>query len=254
MTIKSKNQRSTKKHNDPMNISLDEFYSSSADSGFKWWPALLLIVGLGLVFVLLVNHSPKRKAVAGMENTGGFAIPAAAEVGGGLGVDERRDLLHMVEEEKLARDVYHFLHGKWGLSQFNSIARSEEHHVNAVLSLIQKYGLPDPITGSRSGVFQDVNFAKLYNDLIRKGNRSAVDALMVGGLIEELDIIDLEKAIKVARQSDIQQVYKQIQRGSFNHLRSFAHALELVGKPYQPAKLSKGSFDNIVHSPMVSGF
>jgi hypothetical protein len=73
-------------------------------------------------------------------------------------------------------------------------------------------------------------------------------------LIEELDIIDLENAIKVARQSDIRQVYQRIQRGSFNHLRSFAHALELVGQPYQPVKLSQGSFDNIVHSPMVPGF
>ena len=253
MTIKPKNHRSTRKHNDPMQISLDELSPSSADSGFKWWPALLLIGGIGLVFVLLVNHSPQRKSDKTMANTGGFAIPAAAVVGG-LNVEERRDLLHMVEEEKMARDVYQFLHGKWGLSQFNSIARSEEHHVNAVLSLVQKYALPDPITGSRSGVFQDVHLAKLYNDLISKGSRSAVDALQVGGVIEELDILDLENAIKVARQSDIRQVYQRIQRGSFNHLRSFAHALELVGQPYQPAKLNQKSFDNIIHSPMVSGF
>jgi hypothetical protein len=253
MTFKPKEHRPQKKHKDPMKISLDELPSSSDSSGFKWWSAIFLIAGIGLVFILLVNHSPQRKSDKTMANTGGFAIPAAAVVGG-LNVEERRDLLHMVEEEKMARDVYQFLHGKWGLSQFNSIARSEEHHVNAVLSLVQKYGLPDPITGRRSGVFQDLHLAKLYNDLISKGSRSAVDALQVGGLIEELDIIDLENAIKVARQSDIRQVYQRIQRGSFNHLRSFAHALELVGQPYQPVKLSQGSFDNIVHSPMVPGF
>ncbi|MBF0448786.1 MAG: DUF2202 domain-containing protein [Magnetococcales bacterium] len=253
MTTIHGKDRSSKGHDNPMEISPSELSSSLPNSGFRWWPALLLIGLVVLLFMLLYNHSPQRKTDKVSVSSRGLAIPAAA-VANGLSAGEKRDLLHMVEEEKLARDVYHFLHKKWGLSQFNSIARSEEQHVKAVLSMVQKYALSDPITGSRPGSFQDIHLAKLYEDLVSKGSRSAVDALQVGGMIEELDIIDLENAIKGTNQGDIRQVYQRIQRGSFNHLRSFSHALELVGQPYQPGQLSQASFDSIIHSPMVSGF
>jgi hypothetical protein len=247
-----KKKRQPTKYDDPLEISLSELSLSQPDPEFNWKSAAFIVGGIGLILLLMVNIFPRQKAEQST-NIAGFSIPVAAVVGG-LSAEEKRDLLHMVEEEKLARDVYLYLHRKWGLSQFNSIARSEEQHVNAVLSLIQRYGLTDPITGSQAGVFRNTGLANLYVDLIKRGSISAIEALRVGGLIEELDILDLENAINIAQQNDIRQVYKRIQRGSFNHLRSFSHALELVGQPYQPVKLTNDSFQTIVHSPMVSGF
>ncbi|WP_372816136.1 DUF2202 domain-containing protein [Pyrococcus kukulkanii] len=51
---------------------------------------------------------------------------------GELTQEERDGLLYMVEEEKLAHDVYTKLDEKWGLEIFKNIANSESTHVNAV--------------------------------------------------------------------------------------------------------------------------
>lgn len=46
-----------------------------------------------------------------------------------LSASEANSILFMVEEEKLARDVYLTLYDKWGLITFSNIARSEQRHV-----------------------------------------------------------------------------------------------------------------------------
>jgi hypothetical protein len=70
---------------------------------------------------------------------------------------ERADLLHMREEEKLARDVYLTLYNRWGLVIFRNIARSEQRHMDAIKTLLDRYNIPDPVeaTGDRIGVFQN---------------------------------------------------------------------------------------------------
>ncbi|NPA47747.1 MAG: DUF2202 domain-containing protein, partial [Thermococci archaeon] len=58
------------------------------------------------------------------------SIPA-----GTLTTEEKDGLLYMVEEEKLAHDVYTKLYEKWHLQIFDNIAKSESTHVNAVRTL-----------------------------------------------------------------------------------------------------------------------
>lgn len=71
-----------------------------------------------------------------------------------LNASEVDSVLFMVEEEKLARDVYLTLYDKWGLITFSNIARSEQRHVDAVKYIIEKYGLEDP-TIDEIGVFKN---------------------------------------------------------------------------------------------------
>lgn len=49
------------------------------------------------------------------------------------------NLLFLIEEEKLARDVYLFSFEKYGNIIFNNIAKSEQQHMNQVLSLMDLY-------------------------------------------------------------------------------------------------------------------
>ena len=56
-------------------------------------------------------------------------------------------MLFMREEEKLARDVYLTLYDAWRLAPFANISVSEQKHMNAMLLLLRKYGLPDPAAG-----------------------------------------------------------------------------------------------------------
>ncbi|ABK44765.1 conserved hypothetical protein [Magnetococcus marinus MC-1] len=176
--------------------------------------------------------------------------PVAFGMGGVLTPAEKRFLIYMREEEKLARDVYLNLYDRWKVAIFRSISRSEQRHMDAVLRMITRYGLEDPAAQDVRGQFKDRDLRELYEKLIARGERSLGEALKVGGLVEELDIFDLNRALRETSAQDITRVYQNIQRGSFNHLRSFAHGVELRGQRYKAQKLSQQQVDTILHAPM----
>lgn len=136
-------------------------------------------------------------------------------------------LVYMREEEKLARDVYTVLYGEWRLKIFKNIAASEQKHMDAVKTLLDRYGLVDPAAGNARGVFTNEDLQRLYYELIAKGKRSVLDALEVGVLIEEADIEDLEKALTtpVPVHRDVKRVFTNLLAGSYNHLAAFESKL-----------------------------
>lgn len=176
------------------------------------------------------------------------SLPAAP-----LTEEEKNGLLYMVEEEKLAHDVYVKLYDKWGLQIFNNIAQSETTHIDTVRMLLQKYNLTDPTINEGVGEFQNPHLQELYNQLIEMGMQSEVDALKVGALIEELDIVDLQERIAQTNKVDIITVYENLMMGSRNHLRSFVSTLKNMGVTYEPQILSKEEYEEIISSPMETG-
>jgi hypothetical protein len=167
---------------------------------------------------------------------------------GVLSEEEKEDLLHMVEEEKLARDVYQTLYQKWEHRIFSNIAMSEQTHMDAVRLLLEKYNLSDPTAGKGVGEFTNPKFKELYDALVEEGSKSLVDALKVGATVEELDIVDLQKCLNRTDKLDITTVYQNLMKGSRNHLRAFVWNLERLGESYEPKYLSKEDFEAIVTS------
>lgn len=162
---------------------------------------------------------------------------------------EMQDLTYMREEEKLARDVYVALYEKWGLTPFANISASEQQHMDALLQLLRKYRLPDPAAGTAIGEFGNASLQTLYDTLLEQGSRAAVDALRVGGLIEETDILDLVATIEHADHADIDTVYGNLQCGSRNHLRAFAaQYTAFTGQPYLSQVLGQKYVDDILAS------
>lgn len=152
----------------------------------------------------------------------------------------------MAEEEKLARDVYLALYQKWGLPVFQNISGSEQTHMDAIKRLIASYGLTSPVQ-SAPGKFTDPALQSLYMQLVARGSSSIVEALKVGGLIEEIGILDLQARIQETTHADIQQVYNSLMNGSYNHLRSFSSTLKTqTGESYQPQKLTLTAYQAIV--------
>jgi len=134
-------------------------------------------------------------------------------------------LLYMREEEKLARDVYQELYQVWGLTIFSNIARSEQKHMDSIKTLLDRYHLTDPAEGNGVGVFTNSDLQALYFELIAKGEKSVLDALQVGVIIEETDITDLTKALNGTVHRDIERVYANLMAGSYNHLAAFESKL-----------------------------
>ncbi len=147
---------------------------------------------------------------------------------------EAEGLSFMREEEKLARDVYLTLYEQWGIRIFQNIAKAEETHMSAVAGLLERYGLPDPAADTAVGVFANPELQALYDQLVEKGSQSLADALRVGALVEEVDIIDLEDYIDQTDNEDLLLVYQNLLKGSYNHLRAFTSTLEKqTGEIYQ---------------------
>lgn len=191
-------------------------------------------------------------ALALLSAVGLFASPADAARGGGgqvapLNPVEAADLVFMRQEEKLARDVYLQSGERYAIAPFDHIAASEQRHMDSMLQLLQRYRLADPVSGFPIGQFADPNLQALHDNLRALGEDSAVAALKVGGLIEEVDMRDIVAAIERSQHVDIDRVYSNLLCGSRNHLRAFAGQIELTtGLPYAAQVLPQAEVDAIL--------
>lgn len=122
------------------------------------------------------------------------------------------------EEEQLAHDVYTASAALWPQQAiFANIADSEATHSAAVLTLLERYSLPDPLAGLAEGTFATASVQDLYDSLTATSAQSLIAALQVGAQIEEMDIRDItaQEAV-VASYPDILMVYEYL---AFSNLK-----------------------------------
>jgi len=164
-----------------------------------------------------------------------------------LNKEEREGLIFLREEEKLARDVYNYLHELYNLNVFANIPKSEQQHMDAIKFLLDRYEIKDPAEGKADGEFTNIELQQLYNNLILKGKESVTEALKVGALIEEVDIRDLTNELdESVDNKDIKLVYDNLIKGSENHLKAFTRVLKTYGINYTPVILNEKSYNEIV--------
>lgn len=163
-----------------------------------------------------------------------------------LSTSEKNDLRFLIEEEKMARDVYAELGAKWG-RPFTNIVRAESRHMEMVQGLLASYKLQDPTSGTKPGEFKNLELKKLYADLVKQGATSRINALKVGALIEEKDIFDLSTMAKATEKPDLKRVYSNLAAASENHLRAFMSNLKNAGGTYTPKYMSQAEFDRVLN-------
>jgi len=171
-----------------------------------------------------------------------------------LSLTESDGLIFMREEEKLARDVYTFLFTQWGSNIFDNISGSEQTHTDAILILLDRYSISDPVGNNAVGIFVDATLQGLYDTLVAQGAASLIDGFMVGAAIEEIDLIDIQNLVDALEgNEDIVLVYGELMKGSRNHLRAFVQNLEAQGIIYQPQYLSQDVYDAIINTDFEAG-
>jgi len=207
-----------------------------------WLPGLMMLaLALAGAFAMAPAAQAAPAPVASAEQR----ILAPSQTGE-LDEQEIADLLWMREEEKLARDVYLALADTWNLQVFTNISRSEQQHMDTMLSLINTYGLEDPVGDNPQGVFTNPDLQALHDQLLAQGKTSQIEALRVGATIEEVDIVDLERAIADTDNPDVVQAYYNLMCGSENHLRAFVRNLAQQGETYTPQYLDQARYDEIM--------
>ena len=161
------------------------------------------------------------------QQRGSRPLPAAIQ----LTEAEEHHILYMLEEEKLARDVYLTLDEFWDTEIFANISESEQRHMDAIKRLITRYDLVDPVVNDAIGEFAnlDFDFAALYDELVATGKKSLEDALNVGVSIEELDIADLDLALQETSMRAVRRVFQNLRNGSYKHLDAFQRNIESGG-------------------------
>jgi len=165
-----------------------------------------------------------------------------------LSTEQISDLEYMLEEEKLAHDVYTVLFEKWNLALFESIAASEQSHMDAIRNLFNCFDLEDPSEGLGFGQFKNADLQKLHDSLVLQGSQSLTEAIKVGAAIEEIDIVDLQERLTRTDQLEIQRVYENLLKGSENHLRAFSNAhYQQSGEEYRPKYLSSEEYRTILN-------
>jgi len=226
----------------------DYYYSLDGEGG-REMRINSTISAIAVAVALVAN--PVAALATGKASTA--IMPSSTTTQQTLSALEVENLMYMREEEKLARDVYLSMFDLWGLGVFENIAASEQTHTDSVKAMIEKYRLADPVVDDTIGVFVNQELATLYATLTSRGMQSSVEALHVGALIEEVDMVDLKRAIEETDNADIRQLYENLMSGSRNHLRAFVGQIEALGLVYEAQFLSQDEVDDIVDSPMERG-
>ncbi len=164
-----------------------------------------------------------------------------------LSDSEMKRLGLLLEEEKLARDVYLTLYELWEFPPFHAVAGSEQNHMDIILILFNEYNLDNSAAMNEIGVFSDPEHQARYDWLVSMGSQSLEQALLVGGVLEEIDIIDFYEELTKPGSSDKKFVYRNLLVGSEQHLRTFVISYEAyTHDAYKPQYLNAIDFDNIM--------
>ena len=134
---------------------------------------------------------------------------------------QKAALQYLVEEEKLARDVYAYLAANVTTRRFANIVKAEQFHMDQISALLKTYGVYNPTTTRAAGVFKNVELQKLYNTLTVEGAAGQIAAFGVGVKIEDMDIEDLKVMLTKDMPADMKLALDELMRGSQNHLAAF---------------------------------
>jgi hypothetical protein len=199
----------------------------------------VLLVTSSVIAGAMALH-PAQAAAAPESVTAPTFLPAPAEVptlsgtvstgtatgeglaDAGLAAEEAAGLQFMIQEEKMAHDLYLAFYELWGLTVFERITASEAAHEAAVARLLNAYNVENPTLEAGVGMFADPDLQALHDQLLADGSVSAEAALRTAMLVEEADIKDLKVHLAATDEAAIQRVYNSLLRGSTRHLSTFS--------------------------------
>jgi hypothetical protein len=182
-----------------------------------WMTGMLAVLALAsaLAFptvALAAGGPPTNRGTGSRRSSGpgnGTGLPPVA---GGLDEASQAALIEAINEEYGALATYEAIMGQFGAVQpFVSIARSEERHVAALVTLFERYGLDVPAAPE----FDVPEFDTLQ------------DACDAGVQAEIADATLYDQLFEVVTAPDIIRVFTNLQNASLNnHLPAFEACAE----------------------------
>jgi len=213
----------------------------------------IALMGLFLIPVSLPESAAGPLDETDPENEKTAFNGECQEITGRVTDRDAEGLLFMWEEEKMAKDVYTFFNEKYNHRIFGNINKSEAMHQSAINRLMEGFAITRQ--GSDTpGVFNNKQIGELYNTLIERGEKSFIEALKAGALIEETDILDLKTWLNETENPFITRVYSNLLRASENHLRAFTGVLKIQEIIYEPEILNDDYYFAILNRHVPGEF
>lgn len=182
--------------------------------------SLIILVGT----LALIASTYRVKQIESVSTVQELPTSTGGEI---VSIDEQSteaQLLYLIEEEKLAHDVYTVMYQKYGAKVFGNILESETTHQGKVLVILQARSIADP-RSSQVGVFKNQELQALYNQLVEQGNMNETEAYKAGVIIEEKDIADISAQLATTTDQDVIDALEILRKGSESHLRAFNRQL-----------------------------
>jgi hypothetical protein len=143
-----------------------------------------------------------------------------------LGDASTDELLYILEEEKLAGDIYEAFAELYDVKIFEKIGASEDRHFDAVLAQATAQGVDtDAFVFEPAGSFVNPELQAIYDSFLETGSTSLTAALEIGVAIETKDITDLANAAETVAGTQLEAVYENLLAGSESHLAAFESLL-----------------------------
>lgn len=147
---------------------------------------------------------------------------------------EAQSLAYMLEEERVAHDLYTALGEKYDSVVWDRIAPAEQRHHDAVERLLKLKDLDVP-EAQEAGSYADKGLQDLYDEWLARGLESEEEAFQVGIELEQADIADLEATIKdFEGDDDVTGVLEALLRGSERHEAAFTRWADGEGMTGEP--------------------
>ncbi|MDH3650920.1 MAG: DUF2202 domain-containing protein [Saprospiraceae bacterium] len=157
---------------------------------------------------------------------------------------DQESVKHMVEEERLAFEIYQFASSKWDQPIFQTICTDEKFHLYKIKALAKKYAVE---SGEEvPGTYDNQGLQDMFTRYQSKAVVSEKDALLAVADFEERDIVDLQKYFKTTDNADLIVAYEYLLEGAKKHLRMIYQQLTDLGMDYKPAYMHEDHFNEIV--------
>lgn len=145
-----------------------------------------------------------------------------------LSADAAAGLVYMIEEEKMARDLYDAFADQTGSLVFDKISDSEQIHYDTLLLAAEKAGIELTGISTTAGVFTNTAIQSLYDSLYAQGSESLTAAIQVGIAVENTDIADLSSYSADSSLGIVGTIYSNLTSGSEHHLTAFTRQAEML--------------------------
>lgn len=164
---------------------------------------------------------------------------------------ETDDLLYLVEEEKMTRDVIAFFLQSYDVRVFERIMTMERRHMNMIRRAMSTSRVAHPTFPVQAGNYTVSNLRTIYTDMTQDVT-TLQDALLNAAALAEISIIDLRDAISDLSgvQPRLATLYNSLLLASEGNLRSFAGILELLDEEDYQAQnddMDQEDVDVILH-------